>query len=89
MYEISAITFAHESATGDSATFTRRAAFKISGGTVTQIGSTLDVCEFKDAGAAAWLATISTDGTDIIVTVTGEAAHTIDWDTTIQYAELT
>lgn len=51
--------------------------FRRTGGTITQVGSTLMISQNEDT--ASWDATLSVSGTDILVQVTGVAATTINW----------
>lgn len=80
---------ATESATEDSFGFELKGCVKNVGGTVTLIGGTV-LTEFKNAGATAWditaVANSTTDSVDI--TATGEAAHTIDWNYSLQSKEV-
>lgn len=48
-------------------------------GVVTQVGSTLVGSSHVTSGASAWAVGVTTDGTDIHATVTGQAATSIDW----------
>lgn len=57
--------------------YVRSAAFRNSGGTVTQLGTTVDAGSYADDGA--WAATIDFTGTTIRARVTGKAATTIRW----------
>ena len=40
----------------------------------------------EDAGSSAWTAVLAVNGTDVEVQVTGEAAHTINWNATVRKA---
>jgi hypothetical protein len=42
----------------------------------------------QDTGAAAWAAVVSISGEDIVVTVTGDVADSVDWSTVIQLEEV-
>jgi hypothetical protein len=55
--------------------------FKNNGGTVTQIGTTNEIVNSDFTGTAEVTMTIS--GTDVLIRVTGEAATTIDWGSSI------
>ena len=66
------------------------ATFKNVDGTVTQVSTTTAVATHEDAGG--WAATIAvdavTDTTDVIVTVTGEAAVTVNWVAALDILEV-
>jgi len=72
-----------ESATDD--TFWKEMTFGVKnvGGTVSIVGSIGSTFGY-DAGAIAWTVLAGVSGSNAIVEVTGEAAHTIDWTTTIE-----
>lgn len=70
----------NDNSTGYSAEL--NASFRVSGSVVTQI-STTDLNEKSEFTTAT--SDIYTDGTDIIIEVTGEAATTINWKASIEY----
>ena len=59
--------------------------FRRTGGTITQVGSTLMISQNEDT--ASWDATLAVSGTDILVQVTGVAATTINWQASIEVAK--
>ena len=69
---------AHEVATGDSHANNIRGAVENIAGTTAIVG-TPDEDVHEDAGASAWAIAAAVSGNELRVTVTGEAAHTIDW----------
>ncbi len=73
----------NEPVTGDSAWKFMRMAAKNDAGTVTLIGG-IASDSGSDAGASTWDFTASVSSTNIIIQVTGEASHTIDWETTTE-----
>lgn len=71
-------TIVAKTADGSSVAGMQRCAFfKVVGGTVTQVGTTLSPT--ADFGGTSWNADIVVDGTDIAVQITGQAATTIKW----------
>jgi len=65
---------------GDAIGFNSVSMFITDGaGAVTQVGSPIVSANMHTAGAAAWAASISTDGTYVNFKVTGQAATLIDW----------
>jgi hypothetical protein len=56
--------------------------FRRTGGTITQVGSTLMIAQNEDT--ASWGATLAVSGTDILVQVTGVAATNIDWQAVLE-----
>ena len=69
---------AHEVATGDSHGNRVKGLVENIAGTAAIVGTpSEDVHE--DAGASAWAIAAAVSGNELQVTVTGEAAHTIDW----------
>ena len=83
-YAVQVKISAHEVATGDSKTWDIMYSLKRVGATLT----VTKVNEFgsEDAGAAAWTAVCSAVGTAFTITVTGEAAHTIEWHATTEHS---
>jgi hypothetical protein len=60
------------------ATHIRGAIRRVGAGAAGIVGAN-DVVTVTDAGAAGWSITATASGNDLVVTVTGEAAHLIDW----------
>jgi len=56
--------------------------FRRTGGTITQVGSTLMIAQNEDT--ASWDATLTISGTNILVQVTGVAATNIDWQAVLE-----
>ena len=52
--------------------------FRRAGATTTQVGAT-DAVLISEAGSATWDATFTVSGANVLVSVTGQAATTIDW----------
>ena len=75
---------AHEPATGDTKSWDIEGLIKNIGGTTTMVGSSVIVAH-ADAGAAAWTVAVVADNTGdyLRINVTGEAAHTIQWNSFI------
>ena len=66
-------------ADGTSKVFRTTRSGKNVGGTITLVGASLPSADIEaDAGAALWTATIAASGQNIITTVTGAAATTIN-----------
>jgi hypothetical protein len=78
------VVSAFEPSTGDCKCWELTYKVKNVAGTVTVEKMAEHVAE--DAGASAWTAVLAVDGTDVDVQVTGEVAHTINWNTTIRRA---
>jgi len=81
---VEVVASAFESATGDAKSVRVFAMVKNIAGTVT-VG-TPDVTTSEDAGAAAWTVTLVVSGTNVAVTVTGEAAKNIAWKAKVSVA---
>ena len=79
----------YEPATGDVFGFELRGCIKNIAGTTALVGATVQTV-FKDAGAAGWLIDgYANDTTDELeIKVTGEIAHTIDWNFTMRTVEV-
>lgn len=73
--------YAHESATDDMIWFFFRVGVKNVGGTVSIIG-TVALDTGSDAGASGWTMVATASSGNVLIEVTGEAAHTIDWSAT-------
>ena len=71
----------HEDATDDHIWKDMTLGVKNIAGTASLVGG-VDSAVGTDAGAAAWTIVASVSSGNVIVTVTGEAAHTIDWRST-------
>jgi hypothetical protein len=90
-FRVTAHALAHEPATGDTCFRARTATFRCDSGVVTRVGAATvdgDGGNEQDAGAAAWDLTIEPSGGDVVVSIQGEAAHTIDWQPAIQLERL-
>jgi len=74
---------------GDSAAYEITGAMKRVGSTTSLIGA-VTVVAYEDAGASAWDATISADNTndELDITVTGAAATTINWHSTVTISQV-
>lgn len=68
----------HEEATDDHIWKFMTIGAKNVGGTVSLVGG-VDSATGYDAGASAWTIVASVSTSNVRITVTGEAAHTIDW----------
>lgn len=67
-------------ATGDGAEIELRGRYKNVGGTVTLIGALTQVIDREAAGAsAAWTATLTVSGTNVLLQVTGAASMNVSW----------
>lgn len=87
LYKVSAV--GREDATGDSIAVTINGGVKNQAGTTSLFGSQVkDV--FDEAGSTAWDVTVAANDTSdtLQVTVTGEAAHTIDWNVHVETVEV-
>lgn len=73
----------NESATNDTVWRHLTLCAKNISGTVSIVGG-VSSSSGSDAGASTWDITASASGATIIIQVTGEAAHTIDWTTTTE-----
>ena len=73
----------NEPATDDSAWFFSRFGVKNVGGTVSLLGG-VSQDTGADAGASTWTVTVDVTGATVRIRVTGEAAHTINWETTTE-----
>jgi len=73
----------HEDATNDHVWKKMEIGAKNVAGTVSIVGG-VDSAVGYDAGASAWTITASASTSNIRITVTGEAAHTIDWRAHVQ-----
>lgn len=74
---------ANEVATGDSYANQIRGLVEQRGGTAAIVG-TPDEDVHEDAGAAAWALAVAVSGNEFQVTVTGEAAHNLNWNVRIE-----
>lgn len=64
----------------NSASFSRRAAFRATtGGVISQVGSTTDLDTQKSAGATTWDVAIETDGASIFVQAFGDAVEPVNF----------
>jgi hypothetical protein len=63
----------------DSAFYIRAAGYKDNAGTLTQVGSTVDLLTAESV--AGWDCTMDASGNAPRIRVTGEATTTIDWST--------
>ena len=72
---------AREDATGDSFSEKVLGAGQNTGGTTADVGAPDPISRVEDAGATLWsIAAVADDTADaVLVDITGEAAHTIDW----------
>ena len=72
---------AREDATGDSFSEKVFGAGQNTGGTTADVGVPGPIVRVEDAGATAWTIAATADDTAdaVLVDITGEAAHTIDW----------
>ena len=75
---------AFEPATGDSKAWALEYHIKNVGGTCT--ANRISERAYEDAGATAWAAACDFSGTTFRVRVTGEAAHTINWNATCEHS---
>lgn len=76
---------ANEAATNDTARRALTAVYRNVSGTVTKVGTDADRhADIHNAGGSAWDLTTAVSGTNALVQVTGEAAHTIDWDSRVR-----
>ena len=73
----------HEDATNDHIWKKTVFCVKNVGGTASLVGG-IDSATGYDAGAGSWTIVVGVSSGNAIVTVTGEAAHTIDWRATLQ-----
>lgn len=80
MYDIK--VHGHEDATDDHLWKRVTCTVKNISGTASLVGG-VDAATGYDAGASAWTIVTSVSSGNVIVTVTGEAAHTIDWRFTV------
>ena len=74
--------------TGDTLVEKIIGAIKNQAGTTTLIST--DTVRIDDAGAAAWDISVAADDADdeLAISVTGEAAHTIDWKVSVTIIEV-
>jgi hypothetical protein len=61
------------------ASYSARATFRNAGGVVSQVGTTSSLDTDADGGAAAWVCTIDSSGTNARVRITGGVGETIRW----------
>lgn len=54
---------------------------RLNGGAIL-VGSVVVIVNHQDAAASAWAITPSVSGNDVVITVTGAAGRTIDWQLT-------
>ncbi|MFL5688701.1 MAG: hypothetical protein ACJ77I_06900 [Chloroflexota bacterium] len=59
-----------------------RMVFKRAGVAPSQVGSTTVMSNAQDTAAASWRIAASVDGTDLVISVTGAAGRTVDWQVT-------
>lgn len=67
----------------DTFALTKKAAYFNAAGTVSLIGSASDLFAAESAGASAWDGQFDISGNDVLVQVTGEAAHNISWKVSV------
>lgn len=84
-----AMVVGYRSTRAEGAGYKIIATFRRDGGTVTRIGSITVVATHEDAGNTAWDATFTISGTTVRVTVTGEAAKTVNWRARVRVCEAT
>jgi len=75
---------AFQAATGDSKAWVMEYHLKNVAGTCT--ATKFSERANEDAGAAAWAAVVDISGTTMRVRITGEAAHTIDWNAVCEHS---
>ena len=80
---ITAKAYGFESATNDMRWVVAHAGFKNVGGTVTQVGG-VSSQSGTDTGATAWVIDFVPSSNTVNISVTGEAAHNIDWKANIE-----
>ena len=67
----------------DTFTLTKRATYFNAAGTVSLTGSASDLFAAESAGASAWDGQFDISGNDVLIQVTGEAAHNISWKVSV------
>lgn len=87
VYWVTVRVAARETGNTDRAVFQFTAlAYRASGGGATLQGTVISlVTPIKTAGATTWDATVTTSGNNILVSVTGAAATTINWACDVDY----
>ena len=67
-----------------------RGVIKTAGGTTALVGANVTTDKWADAGASAWAATATPDNPNkcLAITVTGQAATSINWFATITTLEV-
>ena len=85
----SALVVARQNTTGDTKSWTITGAIRNTAGTVSLVGTPTVTATGADAGAAAWTIAAVADNTNkaLGISVTGEAAKTINWVIVVQTAE--
>jgi len=78
---VSQLTAIRTDVADSNAAFQIRAGFKNTSGTVTQLGAD-DLASFVEPLALPYTVDTSISGTNIIIRVTGETGHTVDWKAT-------
>lgn len=59
-----------------------RMVFKGLAASIVQVGATIVMSNMQDTAAASWRIQAAPQGTDLVITVTGAAGRTIDWQVT-------
>lgn len=81
---------AREDATNDVRVDLFEGAIKNAAGTTSIVGSVTQTVFAEEAGTTAWVIALSADDSNdaLAITVTGEAAHTINWVATVTFTEV-